>query len=72
MNVDAKNSLEAFSSVMAFLLLGWIGLGLARMLNGPNWLVVIGTGLFGVINLVVIVRGLWLRRASNPENPNHD
>ena len=72
MSTDAKNSLEVFGTVIAWLLPGWIALGLVNIFTAPNWAVAVAGGVYGAINLFVIVRGLWVRRAANPENPNND
>lgn len=70
MSNDAKESAFLWMWALIFVGLFWSGMhfdwfhGLSK-----TWIGTIG-GVVGLINVALFVRGLWQRRASNPNNPN--
>lgn len=70
MSQDLRNSLEVTVQVCFFALVSWLGAAMLRGVDIPSWVTPVG-GIIALINFVVFARGLWLRRASNPDNPNH-
>ncbi|MFL6844253.1 MAG: hypothetical protein ACJ8ER_05165 [Allosphingosinicella sp.] len=71
MSADARNSIYLWCGGLAFFGLFWAGLHF-DMVGGVSdswfWRLL---GVAILVNLAQFIRGLWKRRASSPDNPNH-
>lgn len=70
MRSDARDSIGLWVSAVGLFGLLLVGVHYGWFAGiSETW---IGTivSVLGVVNLVLLVRGIWQRRASNPNNPN--
>lgn len=70
MTSDARDSVRALVTVGAFFGFTWAALHYGWLDGLSNtWVGIVG-GALTATNLVWFVRGIWQRRAANPNNPN--
>lgn len=71
MDEDARNSIYLWGVGLSVFGLLWAALHFNLFEGIPDnkwlWLLV---GIVGAINIAQTLRGLWKRRAANPDNPN--
>ncbi len=71
MSPDLRNSIFLWVGTIVLVGLFWAMLKFDFLADVPDSWVWPVTGALAVINAIWFLFGLWQRRASNPDNPNH-